>query len=189
MELAKKIKETLKEYKETLVLDATILSMRQPTRQAHEAFRKYYWSENNGEDSIPTLFGSSETLYDDRKDLVALRRPSEEDRLSALFRKHMPLLFLEKRSQDSNVHYISARRISVAVGVINILLAAAFLYGAILNLYYVESQTTRLGLIAGYTTAFAVCIALLTNANKGEVFGACAAYAAVLVVFVSGNLG
>ncbi|GKU06633.1 hypothetical protein FLAG1_09514 [Fusarium langsethiae] len=189
MELARKIQEALKEYKEALAVEATLLSMRQPTKQAHEAFRKYYWNENNGGDVIPTLLGSSEMLYDDRQDLVALCRPPEEDRLSAFFRKYMPLLFLERRSQDSNVHYISARRIGVVVGAINILLAAAFLYGAILNLYYVNSETTRLGLIAGYTTAFALCVALLTNAKRGEIFGACAAYAAVLVVFVSGDLG
>ena len=47
----------------------------------------------------------------------------------------------------------------------------------------------RLGIIAGYTTMFATCVGLLTNARRSEVFAACAAYAAVLVVFVSGNLG
>ena len=64
-----------------------------------------------------------------------------------------------------------------------------FLFGAIYNLYYVTNERGRLGLIAGYTVAFALCVGLLTNARRSEVFGACAAYAAVLVVFVSGNLG
>lgn len=64
-----------------------------------------------------------------------------------------------------------------------------FLFGAIYNLYYVTNERRRLGLIAGYTVAFALCVGLLTNARRSEVFGACAAYAAVLVVFVSGNLG
>ena len=68
--------------------------MRRPTNQAHDAFQKYYWNKNDSGDALPTLFGSSETLYDDREDLVALCRPPEEDRLTALFRKHMPLLFL-----------------------------------------------------------------------------------------------
>ena len=43
--------------------------------------------------------------------------------------------------------------------------------------------------IAGYTTLFATCVGLLTNARRSEVFAACAAYAAVLIVFVSGNIG
>ena len=63
------------------------------------------------------------------------------------------------------------------------------LFGAIYNLYCVTNEQRRLGLIAGYTVAFALCVGLLTNAKRTEVFGACAAYAAVLVVFVSGSLG
>lgn len=38
-----------------------------------------------------------------------------------------------------------------------------------------------------FTTLFAITAALITNARKGEKFGTCAAYAAVLVVFVSSN--
>jgi hypothetical protein len=84
--------------------------------------------------------------------------------------------------------YVSEERIRVVVGTVNVLLAAAFLFGAIYNLYYIPSEQKRLGLITGYTIAFALCIRLLTNARRSEVFGACAAYAAVLVVFVSGGL-
>ena len=47
----------------------------------------------------------------------------------------------------------------------------------------------KLGLIALFTVLFAAVIPLVTNARRAEVFAACAAYAAVLVVFVSGNLG
>ena len=50
-----------------------------------------------------------------------------------------------------------------------------------------NDQTKRLGIIAGYTGLFAICVGLVTNARLVEVFGACAAYATVLVVFV-GNL-
>jgi hypothetical protein len=84
--------------------------------------------------------------------------------------------------------YISQYRISIVVGVINILLSAAFLFGAIYNLFYVQRNQIKLGLIAGYTVAFAMAIGLVTNAKRAEIFVACAAYAAVLVVFVSGNL-
>ena len=77
----------------------------------------------------------------------------------------------------------------LAVAVINLFLAAGLLFGAIYNLYWVTSDQKKLGLIAGYTVAFAVCVGFATNAKKSEVFAACAAYAAVLVVFVSGNIG
>lgn len=36
---------------------------------------------------------------------------------------------------------------------------------------------------------FAICVGLVTKAKSFEVFAASAAYAAVLVVFVSGNVG
>jgi uncharacterized PurR-regulated membrane protein YhhQ (DUF165 family) len=84
--------------------------------------------------------------------------------------------------------YISEDRIRIVVGTVNVLLAAAFLFGAIYNLYYVQNEQKRLGLITAYTIAFATCIGLLTNARRPEIFGASAAYAAVLVVFVSGGL-
>ena len=68
-------------------------------------------------------------------------------------------------------------------------MAAVLLFGAVLNLYYVASERKRLGLVAGYTVIFAVCVGLITTAKRAEIFAACTAYAAVLVVFVSGNLG
>ena len=75
------------------------------------------------------------------------------------------------------------------VAVLNVIIAAVLLFGAILNLYFVVDEQKRLGLIAGYTIAFATCIGLVTRAKRSEVFGASAAYTATLVVFVSGNLG
>ena len=75
------------------------------------------------------------------------------------------------------------------MAIINLILAAVLLFGAILNLYYVTDERKRLGLIAGYTIAFAMCVGLVTKARTSEVFAACAAYAAVLVVFVSESLG
>lgn len=51
-----------------------------------------------------------------------------------------------------------------------------------------QRNQVKLGLIAGYTVAFAMTIGLVTSAKRAEIFAASAAYAAVLVVFVSGNL-
>lgn len=75
------------------------------------------------------------------------------------------------------------------VALINTILAAALLIGAIIGLYFVKKPGKRLGMVAGLTACFALCVWLLTNARRAELFVATAAYAAVLVVFVSGNLG
>lgn len=46
-----------------------------------------------------------------------------------------------------------------------------------------------LGMLGGWTVLCAVCVGWLTNAKRDQIFAATAAYAAVLVVFVSGTLG
>jgi hypothetical protein len=80
----------------------------------------------------------------------------------------------------------------VSVAIINMILAAALLFSAILNLYWVTNNNNnykRLGLIAGYTVAVAACVGLVTHAKRSEVFASCAAYSVVLVLFISGNHG
>lgn len=52
-----------------------------------------------------------------------------------------------------------------------------------------QNKHALLGMISGWTVLFAACVGLLTNAKRDQIFAATAAYAAVLVVFVSGNLG
>lgn len=77
----------------------------------------------------------------------------------------------------------------VVVAVISVITSAALLVGAIVSLYIVQEPKLRLAMISGFTALFALSVALMTNARKSEVFAATAAYAAVLVVFVSGSLG
>ncbi|KAK5217409.1 hypothetical protein LTR72_009526 [Exophiala xenobiotica] len=190
MELVLTIRSKLKEYREALLMESAILSLRRPSRQAHDAFIRTFWNERDGQRIEPALIGRSENLYDQREELLTLKR-GHEDRLTYFLRRYCSRLFRIRRydSSSSNVEYFSARRISTAVNVITVLLAAALLFGAIYNLYYVRRNQIKLGLIAVYTLAFALSISLISNARRAEVFGACAAYAAVLVVFVSGNLG
>ncbi|KIY01828.1 uncharacterized protein Z520_01966 [Fonsecaea multimorphosa CBS 102226] len=185
------IRQKLKEYREALLMESAILGLRRPSRQAHDAFLRQFWNEKDGKRRIPTLDGHSEFIYEDRGRLVALKRVDNEDRLTQLLRKHCARTFkvAGAKTQSTGVEYFSAKRISLAVNLITIVLAAGLLFGAIYTLYYVRRDQVKLGLIAGYTLAFAVSISLISNARRGEIFAACAAYAAVLVVFVSGGLG
>ena len=77
------------------------------------------------------------------------------------------------------------QRIITAVSVIG---ATLLLEVAIVALYFVTDNHVRFGLIALFTGLFAAALGLLSNARRAEMFGATAAYAAVLVVFISGNL-
>ncbi|KAL3484257.1 hypothetical protein BJX62DRAFT_218934 [Aspergillus germanicus] len=196
MDLALKIRKTLREYKETILLDSALLSMPRPSKRTHEAFRNHFHGVGSGSSADSRFWilqGSSETIYNNRDDLVALVRPPAEDRISSFLRDHCPLLFLDrnrtaKGKRDGSLAYLSSTRIAVVAAILNIILAAAMLFGSIFNLYYVEDPKKRLGIVAAYTVAFALCVGLLTNSGRAEVFAASAAYAAVLVVFVSGNL-
>jgi hypothetical protein len=51
------------------------------------------------------------------------------------------------------------------------------------------NEKKKLGIIGAFIVLFAGSVGLLTTAKRTEIFAATAAYAAVLVVFVSGNLG
>ena len=60
---------------------------------------------------------------------------------------------------------------------------------AIVVLYAIESGRTRLVIIALLTALFAANVGILTNARRTELFAVTAGYAAVLIGFVSGNIG
>jgi hypothetical protein len=75
------------------------------------------------------------------------------------------------------------------VTIISIISAIVLLIGAVIVLYFVTNPKAQLTILCGWTAFFALTLGLLTNARRQDVFAATAAYAAVLVVFVSGNLG
>lgn len=75
------------------------------------------------------------------------------------------------------------------VAILNLVLAAILLVGVVVSLYFVASPEAKLALVAVYTLIFIISVALCTNARNAEVFAATAAYAEVLVVFISGDLG
>ena len=60
---------------------------------------------------------------------------------------------------------------------------------AVLSILINHSWKIRLGVVATFSALFACVIGLLTHARRAEVFASSAAYAAVLVVYVSGGLG
>ena len=131
----------------------------------------------------PQLWGASEKVYADPHDLVALRVPADQDRLSE---------FMQKTSQDPGDGaqiLISHSALSVVSTIISLILASVLLFGAIITLSVIGSKPALLGLLCFWTILFALCVGLLTNAKRDQIFAGTAAYAAVLVVFISGNLG
>ncbi|KAH7395134.1 hypothetical protein DE146DRAFT_697131 [Phaeosphaeria sp. MPI-PUGE-AT-0046c] len=186
------LKMLLKEYYETISLQAQISSLREPEQRPLSAFRDFlrgaaYSSKPAG--ALPLISGRAKAFLDDSADLLTLTKATEEDYLSRflqdhwLFRKRISADPLDRTTIHKNIHVVRT------VGALGIVLAAVLLIGAIVNLYLVSEPKAKLGLVAMYTTLFATSIALCTNARRAELFAATAAYVAVLVVFVSGDLG
>lgn len=173
---------------EALLRTSNVLELRRPSQQVYAAFCDHFGSSHTAK-PFTKLAGVNATLYDSKQELASLAHPCDDDRLTTLLRDHFPYLFRRRAPPQKSVESLSESRLALAVIVTNILVASALLFGAIYNLYYVKDQAQRLGILAAYTIAFALCVGLFTNARRSEIFGACAAYAAVLVVFVSGNLG
>jgi hypothetical protein len=60
--------------------------------------------------------------------------------------------------------------IARAMASLDIILAALLLIRAVTNLYLIQSDNIRLGLIGGPTSAFALSIGVLTNARRVDIF-------------------
>lgn len=138
---------------------------------------------------LPIISGRAKDFLRDREDLVALKKPAEEDVLSRLLQDHW--VFQRRATTDplDRTTVFTGHKVVLAVAGISMFVAAVLMVVAIASLYVVSSQTVRLGMIAVYTLLFSISLAFLTNAKRTEIYASTAAYAAVLVVFVSGNLG
>lgn len=138
---------------------------------------------------MPIISGRAKDLLSEKADLIALRRPPEEDLLSRYLQDNWPFPSREASDPLDRTTIYKNKHVVRTVAFISLLLAAILLVGAIVSLHSVSSDEAKLGLLTVFTLLFAGSIGLLTNARRAEVFAATAAYAAVLVVFVSGDLG
>ncbi|KAJ5847821.1 hypothetical protein N7455_011778 [Penicillium solitum] len=181
----------IKEYEEALLRQSRIAELAGPSNRVLSAYREYIQGGGWKGPSLPPapiIGGRAKDMLEEADDLVALRKP-EEDVLSTLLQDHWPLKTHKAIDPLDYTTIYKGQHIINIVAAISMLSAAILLVAAIVSLYVVRDPATKLGLVVGYTFLFALSIALLTNARRAEVYGAAAAYAAVLVVFISGNLG
>ncbi|KAF2689348.1 hypothetical protein K458DRAFT_439699 [Lentithecium fluviatile CBS 122367] len=154
------------------------------------------------QDEFETLLEKYYRMLTLRSQIAHLNKPSDRviaayqdylqgtafgDYLSRFLQDHWPF---QKRSDPldrttiyKNLHVVRT------VSALSLTLAATLLICAIVNLYLTSSSEAKLGFIAMYTLLFSTSMEVCTKARRAEVFVASAAYAAVLVVFVSGDLG
>ncbi|KAK8118792.1 uncharacterized protein PG998_003418 [Apiospora kogelbergensis] len=186
MELAMEIRKTLKEYRETLIQESTLLSYEHPSTQSMKAVSNYFHQPVNNPaypyETQPMLTGASSGLYPlgmntshlQASDCVALRPSNGSEPLTDLLKKYC-----------SRIKHYSNHRVQLVASFITTLTAAGLLILPIYTLYRTapSDPALTLGLIVLFTFVFAGAIVIMTKARRTEIFGACAAYAAVLVVF------
>ena len=70
------------------------MSLKPPPSRVLEAFKHVFHNTNDAGETFPTLGGRSARILDDEDDLMALRSPPEEDRMTRFLRNYFPLLFV-----------------------------------------------------------------------------------------------
>lgn len=87
------------------------------------------------------------------------------------------------------MQYFQAHSLALLANIVGISVAALLLIGPIIVLYFVTDPDARLALVVAFIVLFAIGLGVSTGATRDAIFAATAAYTAVLVVFVSGDLG
>lgn len=191
MNLVFEIRAKIKEYHKALVLQSQVAKLDRPSSRVIETFRIWFdggKQKNGGPKPDPVLGGQAKHFLDDEQDLAALKTPADDDFLSRFLQDHWPVTSRHPGDHRDRTGHYQERHVVWTVAIISTIIAAVLLVGAIAGLYVEQRPKARLGMIAAFTAAFALSVILLTNARRAEVFAGTAAYAAVLVVFVSGNL-
>ena len=91
-------------------------------------------------------------------------------------------------SKHEQIRYFNHSSLTLLANICSITIAAALLTVPIVVLYFVTDPDARLGLVILFIVLFAIGLSISTSATRDAIFAACAAYTAVLVVFVSGDL-
>ncbi|KAK9790475.1 putative DUF6594 domain-containing protein [Seiridium cardinale] len=187
MELAMVIRDKLEKYYDALARHHALLNLEKPAHTTVQRMRKWFLGE--AENNQPQLWGRSQKRFEDVNDLVALKVPANQDRLSLFILNYFGGLFqADGHHGDSDI--VPERSVAKVVAILGSIFSALVLFGSIVSLYFVQNMPyALLGMVGGWTILFALCIGVLTNAKRDQVFAATAAYAAVLVVFISPSLG
>jgi len=172
MMLIRQIRERMAEYQDALLRQSGVLKLENPNTRVRTAVTEWF-------EQIMPLVGHGRKLFANKKDLVALRTPEDQDRLSLFMQDRLgPLLAKTHKDHPTHWHgiqYFSEKTIRHLVSILSVLLSALLMIGAIVSLYFVERAGVKLGLVAAFTALFAGSVGLLTNARKSEIYAATAA--------------
>ena len=176
---------------EALQAQAWLQSLDRPPKQVPEAMRKILeWDTD-----LRTSISEIDVEYLDLKnsqDIITLTPEHNREAFSRFLMNKLSWVLLPTKARqerrETGFTFLSDNRVRRTTRFVAVVLASILPILSIVILYYVRSSDIRIGLIIIFSTLFSGVVALVSDARNVEVMAATAAYAAVLVVFVSGNL-
>jgi hypothetical protein len=175
------LREKLKEYNEVLLRQA-LISQHYRSPKAHDldnlntylAHPEFY------------LLGMDSGIWEDEKlahDLVTLKSNGSDDGFTEWIARHVIKPFHQligqhfmKPSEDiAGMAKYSDQTITRFAVLVATVISSVFPIVGVIILYFVRDLLARIGIIAGLTALFSLSLALVTDARRGEIFGATAA--------------
>ncbi|CAN9108265.1 unnamed protein product [Alternaria alternata] len=184
-------------YDEILSKARDLNAFQRPSKRDYRNFRTWFYNVK------PLTNDSGEEFIMRKEDLVSLRHGREWSGFdgfveSCLRRVHCRLtqkMFatkeLREKTSDKCTFYYSQSRIERLVGLIITVMIFVLLVLPVVAMYQLTSVGDRnstfdaVGILVVFTLLFSAAMSLVTKAKRHELFGASAAYCAVLVVFIS----
>ncbi|CAN9400552.1 unnamed protein product [Alternaria alternata] len=186
-----KVDSTIKEYYDLLIAYSKVLNLEPPAERTVEAIHRYitnpklhYGYKNwQGHKLRYRVEGEEgETTF---SDLASLYTPAENDYLSKFVDKFLYPLFLTPES-NKDAKYVNEQKMQRFVTFVGTFISMGFLISAMWVLWRLkDDMIAKLATVTGFVVGFAAWLGFLTTAQRKDVIAATAAYAAVLVVFVS----
>ncbi|PWY89545.1 hypothetical protein BO94DRAFT_40116 [Aspergillus sclerotioniger CBS 115572] len=179
-----RLRKTLKEYYEALRAQARFLNQVSPNRRTCKNLQALFQSHRF---DMAQMNSSSFLNGRYHGDLVA-NSWEEREFASKSMGMYLYRPFEEKRiaTPRGEMRIFSDKRIRSVVRLLAIPVSSILLALSIVVLYFISSQTVRLGLVILFSTLYPAALAMLSDAKNSEIMAVTAAYAAVSVVFASG---
>jgi len=191
------IEENLAKYDEWILKAQKMVALNRPAARDFKSVEAYIF------DKKPLVDEECGFIYQ-QEDLITLRDGREMALLDSFTEKMLQLfhcsllqsIFCSKadrqKTNDPNLHYYSKDRKDYFTTALLTLVLLCLLILPVFIMYRFTvlnnldaTYTSSIGLLLIFTLVFSAVLSLFTQAKRHEIFGAAAAYCAVLVVFIS----
>ncbi|KAI1350286.1 hypothetical protein F5Y01DRAFT_315859 [Xylaria sp. FL0043] len=185
LQLVNEIRGKLEQYNNALLSQASISALRKPRRRDWRTLNDFV------DHNSSALKEKDKRFLQDRSypDLVALGGIALDPMTSFLL-KFFAHLFQTKEDQRRTqgiLNFSSTSRVRGFVRILAVITSSLLPVLSIVVLYFIQSQHARLITIVAFSALCSLALTILTDARNAEIIATTAAYAAVQVVFVSGD--